>query len=164
MRPCPWYYSLPLFIFRQSVNVKQQACEIIQRQWTRGMVTNLCHWHCDLCRQLVTHEPGDLCDITEKNIAGDQRWDSSALRNSAPTEWEGFLVPKDVPNTDTICSSETGKVRPGRARWNHFCQVVSGLSCNITIRFLFSGQCLWLAVNARSRQHESIKLTLRQRR
>ncbi|KAL0609115.1 hypothetical protein AAY473_021402 [Plecturocebus cupreus] len=59
-----------------SVNVKQRACEIIQRQWTRGMVTNLCHWHCDLCRQFVTHEPGDLSDITEKNIARDQRWDS----------------------------------------------------------------------------------------
>lgn len=40
----------------------------------QGQVTNLCHWHCDLCRQFVTHEPGDLCDITEKNSAGDQRW------------------------------------------------------------------------------------------
>lgn len=83
-RPCPWFYSLPLFIFRRSVNVKQRAWEIIQRQWTRGTATNLCHWHCDLCRQFVTREPGDLCDITEKNIARDQRWDAEPRRAPAP--------------------------------------------------------------------------------
>lgn len=43
------------------------------------MVTNLCHGHGDLCRQFVTHEPGDLYDITEKNIAGDQKRRLGAL-------------------------------------------------------------------------------------
>ena len=96
MRPCPWISSLPLFIFRHSVNVKQRAREIIQRQWTRGTVTNLCHWHCDLCRQFVTHEPGDLCDITEKNTTGDRRRAAEALGDSAPQS-AGVWSPRDVP-------------------------------------------------------------------
>lgn len=99
MRPCPWFYSLPLFIFRQSVNVKQRACEIIQRQWTRDMVTNLCHWHCDLCRQFVTHEPGDLCDITEKNIAEIKRWDSERSNSGPHSRAAWWPRVSSLPNT-----------------------------------------------------------------
>jgi hypothetical protein len=98
---------------RQSVNVQPWACEITQRQWTRGTVTNLCQWHRDLWRQFVTHEPGDLCDITEKNIARDQRWDSEYSKELRPTRWAGYLVSKDFPRCQQHSLQGKWKGGPG---------------------------------------------------
>lgn len=159
MRPCPWFYSLSLFIFRQSVNVKSRAWEIIQRQWTRGTVTNLCHGHCDLCRQFVTHEPGDLCDITEKNTAGDQRWAPEAV-GFCPADGAGRLVSLDVPFffREHLCASDMGNTGGG-----FLIEITSdksgerGVSSPGTLgfEFLFSQYGRRLAVRARNRQHKS---------
>lgn len=89
--------------------MRQRAWEIIQRQWTRGMVTNLCHWHCDLCRQFVTHEPGDLCDITEKNIAGDQRWDSEPPRDPAPGRAGCLVSPVSCAPAASVRAAGAGR-------------------------------------------------------
>lgn len=75
--------TLPLVLLPSSVHLPTECkCKTAglwnnSKAMDQGQVTNLCHWHCDLCRQFVTHEPGDLCDITEKNSTGDQRWASA---------------------------------------------------------------------------------------
>lgn len=146
MRPCPWFYSRPLFIFRQSVNVKQRGCEIIQEQWTRRTVTNLCHRHCDLCRQFVTHEPGDLCDTTEKNTAGDQSRDGE-LCGLCSTDGAGCLGASVSLMPITSAPEGTGSLLSRRA---------GGFPVTSGREFLCSGECLRLAGSARRRQHPSI--------
>lgn len=155
MRPCPWFYSLPLFIFRQSVNVKQRACEIIQEQWTRRTVTNLCHWHCDLCRQFVTHEPGDLCDITEKNTAGDQSRDVE-LCGLCSTDGAGYLGPQRVPDANNICSRGYGREGGVPSSGSLLSRGAGGFPVTSGLEFLCSGECLRLAGSAKRRQHPSI--------